>query len=118
MKLRLLGREEGLVRLACDGDVSLWPAVGGLNPLDQLLGPEDYGGAVLLDVSQADHLGSSGISWLIGSHQRCRNAGGRLLVHSPGPRFREVIDLVRLDELLTVVADEGAARALARETGP
>jgi anti-anti-sigma factor len=112
MKVRLLAREAGLARLACEGDVTLWPAHGAPNPLDQVLAPDDYGRPVLLDLSQAGHIDSSGIGWLIASHQKCQKGGGRFIVYAAPPQVKNIIDLVRLDEVLLVAADEAAARAL------
>jgi anti-anti-sigma factor len=112
MKLRLLAREDGLVRVACEGDVTLWPAHGAPNPLDQVLAPDDFRRPVLVDMSQAGHLDSSGNSWLIGSHQKCNRGGGRFILYAPATSVKNIIDLVRLDEVLFVAADETAARAL------
>jgi anti-anti-sigma factor len=113
MNLRLLAREDGLVRLAVEGDVTQWQPRGAGSPLDQVLAPEDFRRAVLLDLSQAGHLDSSGISWLVASHQKCLKAGGRLILYAPAPQIKNIIDLVRLDEVLLVAADESTARALA-----
>jgi anti-anti-sigma factor len=113
MKLRLIAREEALVSVGCEGTISLWPATAGSDPLGPLLGADAFRHTVLLDLTAADHLDSSGISWLISTYQRFQRAGGRLVLHSPSQRVREVLELVNLPDVLGLADNESAARALA-----
>jgi anti-anti-sigma factor len=113
MKLRLIDRDADLVRVGCEGTITLWPANAGSDPLGPLLGADAFRQKVLLDLGGAEHLDSSGISWLISTHQRFSRAGGRLVLHSPSNRVREILELVSLPGVIAVADDEAGARALA-----
>ena len=118
MKLTVMGRETDLVRLACSGTVSAFTLPERNEMWTDALGADGYTRAVLLDLSAADYLDSSGVSWLIIAHRRFRQAGGRLVLHSLPPRLREMVELLRLPSILDVAADEAAARSLLREAKP
>jgi anti-anti-sigma factor len=114
MSLNVISRDEKLVRLGCDGTVMPLPVTADADALEPLLGPDGFRRTLLLDLARADYLGSTGINWLIGVHERCRADGGRLVLHSLSPWLREVAELVRLPKLLCIAEDEAAANALAR----
>jgi anti-anti-sigma factor len=112
MKLTMLSREDGLVRLACEGSLTAPALEGADDPFDRTLGPDDFRRTVLVDLGRSTYLNSSGISWLIESHSRFRRQGGRLVLHSLVDPVSLVARLTRLDALLDVVDDEPAARGL------
>jgi len=70
---------------------------------------------VLLDLSDADFIDSSGLSWLLVWHKRHRAAGGRLILHSLPSLVMDVVKMMRLDLVLDLAEDEEAALAMARE---
>lgn len=70
--------------------------------------------AVLLDLSDADFIDSSGLSWLLVWHKRHRAAGGRLILHSLPSLVMDVVKMMRLDLVLDLADDEDAALAMAR----
>jgi anti-anti-sigma factor len=107
--------------LSDDGDVALVGAIGEIsqirfqsagNPLEELLGPSPYKRRVLVDFEKADWIDSSGISWLIASHKRFRDGGGCLVFFQFPPRVRMVLEFCKIDSVLNVATDQGAARAL------
>jgi len=113
MKLTMLSRDAHVVRLACEGHLTA-PTLDGLaDPFDRTLTPEDFRRTVLVDLGHAWYLNSSGISWLIESHRRFRQEGGRLVLHSLTPFVHQIAQLTRLGSLLDVAADEAAAQNLA-----
>jgi anti-anti-sigma factor len=116
MKLTMISRDEGVVRLACEGHLTA-PALDGVaDPLERALGPDDFRRTVLLDLGRSLYLNSSGISWLIESERRFRLAGGRLVLHSLTPPVTAIARLTHLASLLPLADDEPSARSLAPAT--
>jgi anti-anti-sigma factor len=103
---------EGLVRVRCEGSVTLVDLQHSRDPLVELLGPEVYRGCVLFDLSQLNYIDSSGIGWLVVSFKRFCQARGRIAFHSPSPFFRDTLDLLRLDLVLPLAENEAAAQEM------
>jgi anti-anti-sigma factor len=116
MNLELITDDNRLTRLACAGEISQIRARTTGNPLEELLGPDWPGRTILIDFEKADWIDSSGISWLIVSHRRCRDAGGRLVLCRFPERIRTVLAFCKIDTVLNVAADEAAALALLEKT--
>jgi anti-anti-sigma factor len=113
MKLNLLGAEPGMKRVECSGDVTVLDFATGANPLEAVVGEEGFGCTILLDLAKAPYIDSSGIGWLIQSHRRARQAGGRLVVHSIPPMVNHCFRVLRMNDVLDIAADEAAALQLA-----
>src|SRR5579884_2677924 len=111
MKLSVVSRDDRVVRLACEGKLAPLPGTVPPNPLGDLLGTPRPGQAVLLDLSRANYINSSGISWLIQAHKQVDDGGGQLVLHSLSPQVRRALELVRLNGVFKVAADEPAALA-------
>ena len=118
MKLTVIGRENGVVRLACSGTITTFQAPEDVDMWLAALGPEGYAATVLLDLSKADYLDSNGVSWLIIAHKHFVQAGGRLILHSLPRRLQDTVDLLRLPSILDIVANEKAARDLLSKVAP
>ena len=118
MQLTVAGREGNLVRLDCSGSITPLAAPEGADLWQAALGPVGYAATALLDLSHADYLDSTGVSWLIIAHRRFAAAGGRLILHSLPRRIQETVELLRLPAILNITADETAARALAGGVAP
>jgi anti-anti-sigma factor len=112
--LTLLGQDEVHVQLGCSGEVSQTYAKPGEDPLAGAAGPSVYARKVLLDCRLTRFIDSSGIGWLLLAHKRFAASGGRLILHSIPPLIRHPINLLRLDKVLTIVATEADALAVAR----
>jgi anti-anti-sigma factor len=110
MKMTVLSDDKGLARLECEGNVV---DIAGRRPLAELLGPSCYSRIVLLNLEKTDYMDSNGISWLITSHKRFKEAGGRLILHSLPPRILDMLKFLRLTTVLNCAADEHQARKLA-----
>jgi anti-anti-sigma factor len=84
-----------------------------LDPFRQALGPTAYQRTVLLDMGESNYLDSMCIGWLLGSHKRFREHGGRLVMHSLQPMAANVISLLKLNTVLQLATDPTTALQLA-----
>ena len=74
---------------------------------EQVRGAARPGQLLVLDLSQCDYLGSEGIGVLIEAWKQVRD-GGRLVLRSPGPTMRRVLDLAGLGKFPElVISDDG-----------
>jgi anti-anti-sigma factor len=113
MKLNLLGADNEVTRVLCEGNISQDSIRPGNDPIETLLGPDCYGRKVLLDLERAQYIDSSGVSWLMGRHKAFAQAGGRLVLYSIPPMVSQVLHLLRMSMVLDMANDEAAARSLA-----
>jgi anti-anti-sigma factor len=118
MKLMQLAPNPGVCRLRCAGHVTVEDLDRGQDPLGSVLGKSGFASNVLLEMMDVDFIDSAGIAWLINCHQRFRQAGGRLVIHSMPPQVDNVFKLLRMPSLLSLARDEAAARAMALEEMP
>jgi len=73
------------------------------------------GARLVLDLSRVEFTDSSGLSAILACVNNARRRGGDVVLLSPMPRVRALIELTRLDDVVTVATDEAAA--IARVTG-
>jgi len=85
-----------------------------LRSLDEWPSPDVYSRNVSLSLADAAFLDTRWISRLLTAHQRFREEGGRLVVHSIRPRAMGLLKFLRLDRVLHIAEDEAAARQLLR----
>jgi anti-anti-sigma factor len=65
---------------------------------------------VLADFSQVDYIDSTGIGFLIGIYSSVlKNANGRFVLASLNRRVREVLELTRLANVMSIYPDEATA---------
>lgn len=83
------------------------------DPLGELLGPDAYKRTVCMDLGNTGFLDSSGINWLILSHKRFREQGGRLVLHSLPPLVMNVIKILKMQRVFEIADSPQAARSLA-----
>lgn len=117
MKLRKVSDDGQVVGVACTERVTAADLSGGRDPMESLLGPAAFGRKVLLDLSGASAIDSSGIAWLVRTDRRFRQDGGKVVLHSVPPSVMDIMRVMRLPTLLFVAPDETQARAAALE-GP
>ncbi len=115
MRLTLLSHSEQLIRLECEGDITQYQFTPGRDPVQDLLGPYIYRQCVLLSLEKTTYIDSSGISWLISTHKQFERAGGRLILHTLTPMVQQVVQLLKLNTILTIAGSEADARQLAQE---
>ena len=107
---------DGCVRLASNGSIAA--CAGQLldkNPLETLLGVTWFSNRVMIDFSRTDFIDSAAIGWLIGSAREFRLRGGRMAIHSVTPRVRQMLNLLKIGQLVPLLADEDAARRFVSE---
>jgi len=115
MKLTLLFNEDAAVGLLCEGQITLAHLKPGVDQLEQVAGIGVYGRLVLVNLEKTSYIDSAGIGWLMTCHKRFRTNGGRMVLHSIPPLVRQTLDLLRLNRIFALAADEQGARQMARE---
>ena len=66
---------------------------------------------VLMDFSGLDYMNSGGIGLLVTLLVRANRQGQRLLACGLDDHYRQILELTRLDEAITIYADEAEALA-------
>lgn len=92
-------RERGDTILAVRGDVDLATASFLWESVEQVLSDSER---LIVDLRDVDFLDSTGLSVFVRAHRRLREAGGALVLRSPSPRVRRVLDLTGLAQVLTI----------------
>ena len=114
MKLRLRSEEAaGVCQIRAEGEIRSVAEPKDPRDLEELLGHQCFRRKILVDFQDAHHIDSSGVSWLVHFHRRCRAAGGMLILHSVPPAILAVLKLLGMDQQFHLAADERAACALA-----
>ena len=112
MKLSLVSIEKaGYVRLAAEGEITSRDFLesGGKNPLETVLGAAWASHNILLSMERTLFIDSSAIGWLIDSKRKSKAGGGKLVLHSVQPRVRDVLDLLKMRNVLDLQDDEKKA---------
>ncbi len=74
---------------------------------------------VIVDLSEAEHISSTGIGLLLYYSRQLPKRGGRLIVVRPEGHVARVLEMTRLDQALTICDSRDAAFAAAEEVaGP
>lgn len=117
MELSIQSDEGNTVRLDVTGRIAQSEVSGDSDLLVNLLGPEVYSCNVLLNMSHAEFVDSSGVSWLLSSHQQFRDHGGRLIMHDVPPIVLNVFKVLRMNTLFDLAPSEKEAiRMIGEET--
>jgi anti-anti-sigma factor len=104
------GFGEQIVFVAVTGDLDLWSAPALEQRLRNCL--ERGQCWIVVDLSKASFLDSSGLGALTNSMRRIERKGGRLVVVNTDPQLRRVFELTGLKRVLNVVPDREQAMAL------
>lgn len=114
MKFTLLPlQNDALFRVRCDGPITLRFHGNRPEPLHELLGPVCTSHKILLNLQGAESIDTTGIAWLSRNHRAFQQAGGMLVLYNVPPVVLDLLDFMRLTELLHIAPDETAASALA-----
>ncbi len=68
-------------------------------------------GDVLLDMAGVTFLASLGIRVILAAARVVARHGNRIAIHGAAPQPREVLDVIAMETLIPVAADEAGARA-------
>jgi len=102
----------GVARVAVAGDVTIQDfADGGPNPMESVLGTSWAAQRVLVSLDSVPYIDSSAIGWMIDCQRRFKSGGGCVVWHSPSTRVREMIDMLKMRNILDVRENESAARS-------
>jgi len=94
--------DSGLVRIRVVGQISQSKFGGTTDPLIELLGPDGLRCVIQLDLEQVEYVDSSGIGWLVGSHRRCNEAGGKLVLCRIPPIVEQGLKFCGLENLFNI----------------
>jgi anti-anti-sigma factor len=111
MKLTLQSRAADLTRIACEGHVTQ-VTLHATDPLEAVLSPGTYADSILMDLSRAQFIDSSGVGWMLKCHKHCKQAGGRIVFHSAPPLVRQTLDLLQMGKVLHLAKDAKSGSAL------
>ena len=117
MKLSLHSEDAKVCRLQTEGEIRLGQQPRDPHQVEKLLGSDCYRRKILLDLQNTPYIDSSGVSWLVNFHRRCREAGGILVLHSIPPSIMAILKLLHMELYLNLVEDEQAAQAVALAGG-
>jgi anti-anti-sigma factor len=112
MLIRLRCEEAaGVCRIRAEGEIRSVEEPRDLRNIEEILGPRCYRRKILLDLEDAPHIDSSGVSWLVNLHKTSEKAGGMLVLHSVSPGVVAVLKLLGMHQYFNLVADERTALA-------
>lgn len=111
-------RELEVVKVSEQGDVLCLGLSGGISrdkmnarpdPMEAVLGVRGHGVKVLLNLTAADLIDSSGYSWLLNHNSAFREKGGVMVLHSVPPLVMQVFGMMRAELVFRIALDENAA---------
>ncbi len=113
MKLTMVSTDGDLTRIQNEGDITQMDFRTGADAFCDLLGADCYQRKVLLSLEKTPYIDSTAVGWIIRCHKRCKEAGGKLVLHSISPSVLQILRLLRLPDILHIAESDAAARALA-----
>ena|ERR1700728_4515162 len=120
MKLSMISIEKaGYVKLLAEGEITSGDLLDAKlhNPLESVLGASWASNNVLLSLAKTPFIDSSAIGWLLDSHNKMRQSGGKLVLHSAQPRVSELFSLLKLTTVLNLMDDEASAHGFIISAG-
>jgi len=113
MKLTLLPLEnDEVIRVRCEGTLSLRQAEPQTDPLQILLGPHCYTHKVLLNLERSQAIDTSGVCWLCHSQTRFNQSRGALILYSVPPIVTDILDFIKMRSHLRIAETEPQARTM------
>jgi anti-anti-sigma factor len=109
MQLLIHADDGKLLRMRLNGRVTQKELPAQEDLFVSQIGPEAYKRRVLVDMQDSEFLDSSGVSWLLVSHKKFREQGGRLVLHSLPPLVSNVLKVLRMNQILMLAETEQAA---------
>ena len=113
MKLTMVSADDGITRIQNEGDITQMDFRTGTDVLCNLLGADCYKRKVLLSLDKTPYIDSTAVGWIIRCHKNCKEAGGKLVIHSISPSVLQLLRMLRMPDILHIAENEVAARALA-----
>lgn len=114
MKLTMLPFDhDDLIRVQCEGQLSLIGHAPTVDPLVQILGPRGFSRKVLMDLHQARGADTSGIAWLSRTTDRFHQNGGRFVMFAVPPIVEQIVTVLGLAQHFVATLTESEARIVA-----
>jgi anti-anti-sigma factor len=114
MDLSIAAVENNVADVQVSGAITQAQLSPSQEPLSVALGPNAYNHKILLDLTNSDHIDSSGVNWLLTMHRRARENGGRLVIHSVPPLVDNVLKVLRMNLVFEIAPSrEEAFRMIA-----
>jgi anti-anti-sigma factor len=99
--------EQEIKQVAVEGRITTLDFESGQpNPVEELLGPDWASEKLVLDLKDVPYMDSTGIGWLVGTHRRLAENGGRFVVHSIHPNVLQMLQLLKIGSLLSLVDNQ------------
>jgi anti-anti-sigma factor len=100
---------EDILRVACEGQVSVRGRSSASDPFLDLLGPHAYRQRIILNLERADGVDTSGLMWLVKAAFRCGQEGGHLVVYGFTPTFKQMLEALGLTGSMAMASSEQLA---------
>ena len=117
MKLSVQSDNDKVLCLDVSGRIRMTVPSDQTDAFGEVLAEGEYARKVVLNLEKVEYIDSGGVSWLVISHRRFNEAGGKLVIHSAPVVVAEVFKVMSLDRVLNLVDDESAALALIEGEG-
>ncbi len=115
MNITLLREEDGLKFVEISGSVDQQQVSPFNDPLADALGEDIYSSFVLMDMTRATSLDSSGVGWFLGCHKRFRENGGKMVLHSMTTIVGNTLRVLNMHMVFKIEPTEKAAVELAEK---
>ena len=103
--------DDDIVMLELHGRLSRDAWMDSRDPIASVCGDNIFSRKVMLNLSDANYLDSTGVEWLLVSNEKFQAAGGKLVVHSASRTPNDFLKMMRMHLVLDLVSDEATARA-------
>jgi len=113
MNINLLTEEDGFKFVEICGSVDQQQVSPFNDPLADALGDEIYKHYVLVDMTKATSLDSSGVGWFLGCHKRFRENGGKMVLHSLSTIVGNTLRVLNMHMVFKIAPTKTAAVELA-----
>lgn len=98
-----------VLRVVCEGLVSLRDRPPGSEPLQELLGPRCYKQKVVLNLERADGMDTSGLTWMVKVAGHFVTGGGRFVVYGFSPTIRHTLEVLGMIGTIPLASSEALA---------
>jgi anti-anti-sigma factor len=115
MQLSILSEEDDLVHVQITGKITQENIGIAGDPLLDLLGAGVYDRNVLLNMSKADFVDSSGVSWLLTLHKHFKDGAGQMILHSIPQLIMNVFKVLNMHLVFQIAETQQQAVKMVRE---
>ena len=115
MQLAIQAEEDDFVHVKITGKITQEHIGVAGDPLLDLLGAGVYDRNVLLNMSDADFVDSSGVSWLLVMHKHFKEGNGKMILHSVPQLIMNVFKVLNMHLVFQIAENGHDAARMARE---